>query len=96
MPSAWMLAAIVMVGCAGDEVDTGGLPYCTGAVYDTCTNEHECVSQDCRVVGTVQTCTQSCSATVPCPDFDGEPVTCNVGGVCEPPMARACRIRTAP
>ena len=91
MRNAWMLAVLFAVGCAGDETDMGGLPRCTGAAYDACTTEHECTSQDCRVVGTVQACTQACSATVPCPDLDGEPVTCNAGGLCEPPAARACR-----
>jgi hypothetical protein len=92
MRNAWMLTAIVAVGCAGDEVDQGALSPCTGAVYDTCTNEHECMSQDCRVVGESQLCSQSCSATVPCPDLDGEPVTCNADGLCEPAAPRACRI----
>jgi len=96
MRNAWMLAAIVVAGCAGDETDPGGVPFCTGAVYDTCTNEHECISMDCRVVGSVEVCTQSCSTTVPCPDFNGEPVTCNAGGLCEPTVARECRVRTTP
>lgn len=91
MRNAWMLAAIVAVGCAGDEVDMGN--NCTGALYDKCIDEHQCDSQDCRVVGTVQVCTQACSATMPCPDFDGEPVTCNAGGLCEPTVARECRIQ---
>ncbi len=90
-----MLAAIVVIGsgCAGDETDPGGTPACTGAVYDQCTTEHECTSQDCRVVGTVQLCAQSCSATAPCPDLDGEPVSCNAGGLCEPSAARECRVQ---
>jgi hypothetical protein len=91
MRNAWMLAAIVAVGCAGDEVDQGTSP-CTGAIYDTCTNEHECESMDCRVIGDHQLCTQPCSPTVACPDFDGEPVACNAGGLCEPDAPRACRI----
>jgi hypothetical protein len=95
MPSAssrtLLVAIVTIAGCAGDETDTGGIPLCTGAAYDTCSNEHECMSQDCRVVGTVQSCTQSCSASMPCPDLDGEPVTCNAGGLCEPTAARACR-----
>lgn len=95
MRNAWMLAAlaIIVVGaCAGDETDVGNAPACTGALYDTCTNEHECASQDCRVFGEEQACTQACSAATPCPDLDGEPATCNVGGICEPPHVRVCRI----
>ena len=92
MRNAWMLAAIMTIGCAGDEVDQGGLPRCTGAVYDTCTNEHECISQDCRVIGDAQFCTQSCSDTVPCPPLNGEPATCNAGGLCEPVAPHECRV----
>lgn len=91
MRNAWMLA-VLAIGCAGDEVDSGLSP-CTGALYDACSTEHQCMSQDCRVVGTVQTCTQSCNASTPCPDLDGEPVTCNAGGVCEPDAPRACKIQ---
>ncbi len=88
-----MLAAIVILGaCAGDETDQGGLPLCTGAAYDSCANEHECMSGDCRVVGSAQMCTQLCDASQPCPDLNGEPVTCNAGGLCEPSSARECRL----
>ncbi|HEY4059063.1 MAG TPA: hypothetical protein VGM39_20750 [Kofleriaceae bacterium] len=88
---AWLPAVVVtasITACSGDSVDQSNT--CTGAVYDPCLTEHDCMSVDCRVINSELTCTQACSAATPCPDLDGQAVTCGVGGICEPPHPRDC------
>ena len=66
---------------------------CTGAVYDTCTTNDQCASQNCHLynANALQICTQPCSATVPCPaDSTGAAVQCNMMGNCKPSVANAC------
>ena len=89
-----MLVIVIVGACAGDETDEGNTPPCTGALYDTCTNEHECMSNDCRPIGGTEMCTQACSAALPCPaEIDDTPVTCGAGGICEPSKPHVCRVQ---
>jgi hypothetical protein len=85
---------VVLAACAGDETDMGKGAVCTGALYDNCASEHDCMSNDCRTYTQegYNVCTQQCTATVPCPDIDGTPVTCDTAsGACKTPP-RACRV----
>ena len=86
--------ALILGACAGDEVDDGNGPVCTKALYDKCNSEHDCDSNECHnfMGDGFQVCSMSCSATVPCPDNAGVPVTCNTMGYCKPAAATACRV----
>lgn len=95
-----MFAGVVVVGlglglaaCAGDAPGSSGTPNCTQALYDVCVTEHDCMSGNCFNFATAafQACTQACDAATPCPDQDGQAVTCE-GGVCQPPMATDCKV----
>lgn len=65
---------------------------CTGAAYDPCTDNTQCMSNQCRVFGSagLQVCTQDCNAGMPCPDQNGQPVQCNGMGRCRPDVANTC------
>ena len=73
-------------------IDAAALPACTGAAYEMCTDNAQCLSGNCRLfMGQgIQICTQSCDAQNPCPDFNGQPVPCNMMGRCDPRMQIMC------
>ena len=76
-----------------DAAGSGSAAACTGAVYDVCTDNTQCNSQNCRFYGTsnFSVCTQACSASMPCPnDPAGNPVTCNMMGNCKPAAPNNC------
>jgi hypothetical protein len=86
-------AAAVDVALTPDATPDAAAALCTGAVYDTCTVNTECASQNCRLYAgaSLQVCTQTCSATVPCPnDSAGATVVCNGMGNCKPSVANPC------
>lgn len=85
---------LLLAACAGDEVDEGNGPVCSMALYETCLEEHNCASNVCHnfMGDGFQVCTQACDAQNPCPDQDGQPVTCNNNGICKPAAATECRI----
>jgi hypothetical protein len=89
-----LLALALVAGCAGDETDPGNGPVCTGAVYDNCNSEHDCMSNDCHTFNAegYNACTQPCSAATPCPDVNGMTGTCNANGICKPAAAPVCRV----
>jgi hypothetical protein len=90
--------AIALAGCGGGggtipDADLS-LPVCTGVVYDNCSNNTQCMSQNCHLYSkdAIQVCTQSCSASNPCPnDVNGTPGQCNNMGICKPSKGNACR-----
>ncbi len=85
----------LLAGCAGDETDAGKGAVCTGALYDNCNSEHDCMSNDCRTyaVEGFNVCTQPCSATMACPAHEGAAVTCDTAaGVCKPAAPTTCRV----
>lgn len=65
---------------------------CTGAAYDPCTDNAQCMSGNCRAFGSagIQVCTQACDANNPCPMQNGAAVPCNNMGLCRPQAANAC------
>jgi hypothetical protein len=77
---------------ASTEIDAASLPACTGAAYESCTENSHCASQNCRLfMGQgIQICTQNCDVANPCPDFDGVTVPCNNMGRCDPKMEHVC------
>ena len=89
------MVLVASIGCAGNETDVGKGPVCTGALYENCNSEHDCMSNDCHTFAPegFNACVQACSATVPCPDSNGVAVTCDVaGGYCKPAAKVDCRV----
>jgi hypothetical protein len=98
------LFLVLMLAACGDDggsappadmsttVDMPGGNACTGAVYDPCTMNSQCVSQNCRMFNqdNIQVCTQTCTPGGACPMAGATPVTCNNMGVCKPPAANNC------
>ena len=72
-----------------------GTPACTGALYDWCAVDGDCMSGDCHFFdqSNFTICTQTCSASVPCPpDHTGAAVSCNNRGICKPNTANVCAL----
>lgn len=65
---------------------------CTGATYDPCTEDMQCMSTMCQPFSSAgfTACTQACDASTPCPDQNGVAVPCNQRGICRPPMPNDC------
>ena len=68
---------------------------CTGAVYDPCTDNTQCTSNNCHLYSAqalqvcVTTCTPGDNTTCPA-DKTGVYGTCNNMGICRPAAANAC------
>ncbi|MBX3159600.1 MAG: hypothetical protein KF773_26750 [Deltaproteobacteria bacterium] len=73
-------------------VDAPQANVCTGALYDGCTGNDKCMSNNCRLFNgaNLMVCTQTCDAANPCPAQNGQPVSCNGMGICRPQAANAC------
>src|SRR5512140_465206 len=96
-----IFVAIVGSTCTVDEPKANGVSAdqsatktCTGNLYDGCTSDEQCDSQLCKLYRNrdVHLCTQTCSATSPCPDQGGHPVICNNMGLCRPDAENACEL----
>ena len=79
----------------GATLNTGVNPdvACTGAVYDPCASNSQCMSGMCHLYSGAgfQVCTQACSATMPCPnDSSGATIACNQMGNCKPTVPNNC------
>jgi hypothetical protein len=95
------LYVVAAVGCGGDEpmmtqtdAPAGGSA-CTGALYDPCTDNNQCMSQNCHFFqqSNFTVCIQSCTAgnNNTCPiDSSGNHATCNNMGLCKPAAANTC------
>jgi hypothetical protein len=99
-----MLALLTLfaIGCSsgdGDDkpmadaaIDSPAGAMCTGAIYDPCTANTQCMSGNCRLFmgDGIQVCTQTCTAGGACPMAGSTAVACNNMGVCKPPAANNC------
>lgn len=83
------LAYFVLVACGTDDPPERPRT-CTGALYDPCDTEHDCMSERCQGYDGLFVCSQPCTPGEPCPDADGEPATCAPDGTCLPPRANDC------
>ena len=66
---------------------------CTGATYDPCTDNSQCMSQNCKLFGGagLQVCTVTCTVGNDAPCLvNGVQGTCNNMGICKPPAANSC------
>ena len=88
-------ASVAMGGSNGNNGGSGSNSAlaCTGAAYDPCTDNTQCMSQNCKTFGGagLEVCTVTCT-----PGDDtgclqgGVQGTCNNMGICKPPAANAC------
>jgi hypothetical protein len=68
---------------------------CTGAAFDPCTTNDQCMSMDCHFYGTsnftvcTQTCTPGDNSTCPV-DATGNHALCNTKGLCKPAAPNNC------
>lgn len=96
------LVTLFALACSGaeDEMpadaapigpDAPGAP-CTGALYDTCTSDTQCASDNCQIfsAATLHVCSQTCNAQTPCPPQGGLPAMCTTAGVCRPMHSSGC------
>lgn len=73
----------------------GGGSACTGAVYDPCTENTQCMSGMCHLytMANLQVCTTTCTAgdNSTCPtDASGSNGFCNPMSNCKPAVANSC------
>lgn len=91
---------VVLAACSGNSSnnsapDAPAGPACTGAIFDNCTTNAQCMSQTCHYYqqSNFTVCTTTCSATQPCPaDSSGNPASCNNMGICKPAAANNCHL----
>jgi hypothetical protein len=86
-------ALVLMLGaCAGGSPDPVARK-CTKSLYELCITEHDCMSNNCLEFAAdgYQICTVGCTDAVPCPDLNGEPVTCT-DNVCKPSAPVECEV----
>jgi hypothetical protein len=95
------LAFVIALAACGSRaspapVDTGidgtAGAACTGAVYDPCTDNSQCLSGQCHAYNGagIQVCTQACNPAA-CPnDTAGLAVACNTMNNCKPSVANNC------
>jgi predicted small lipoprotein YifL len=95
-----LLLLSALAACGGGGTSTPlpdadlNAPLCTGAVFDNCSANEQCTSQNCHLFrqSGFQVCVPACDAANPCPnDASGAPATCNNMGICKPLQANACR-----
>jgi hypothetical protein len=87
------LAGAALAACAGDPPSDGNPSICSGRTFDTCLEEHDCMSGVCQnfMGDGFQVCVQGCDANTPCPnDTTGAPAECNAMGICKPAMPNEC------
>lgn len=76
-------------------IDAPGAKLCTGATYDPCTANTQCMSNNCHLYAAqnlqvcVSTCTPGNNSTCPV-DKSGANGMCNNMGICRPAMANDC------
>ena len=68
---------------------------CTNAVYDPCTTNDQCMSQNCKffMQDNITVCTTTCTPldNSTCPvDASGVHGECNQKGICKPAVANNC------
>jgi hypothetical protein len=99
-----MLAVLAGFGCGGGTPATPDAahdappgPMCTGAIYDNCVTNSQCMSANCHFYGTsnfticTTTCTPGDNTTCPV-DSSGAHGTCNTMGNCKPAAPNNCHL----
>jgi hypothetical protein len=95
-----VLAFVLVAACSSSDngattADAPTGPACTGAIYDNCTTNDQCMSQNCHFFDKsnftvcITTCTAGDNTTCPI-DSSGNHATCNNMGLCKPAAANNC------
>jgi len=97
------LLVCLMTACSGggespppvDSSQTDSANACTGAVFDSCTDNTQCMSGNCHLFqqSGFQVCTTACTPNdnTTCPtDESGANAQCNNMGICKPAQANSC------
>ena len=90
---ALSLGLLLLSGaCAGDSPDPV-VRKCTKSLYELCITEHDCTSNNCLNFANdgYKICTVGCDASNPCPDLNGEAVSCTAN-VCKPAEPVECEV----
>ncbi|MCX5743592.1 MAG: hypothetical protein NT062_13960 [Proteobacteria bacterium] len=84
-----LLAFGLLTACAGDDT---GPRTCTGSPYDSCQEEHDCMSAICRPFGDIVACTQACTVgdNSTCPKQGSTEVVCGADALCAPTAVNDC------
>ncbi|MGE0870818.1 MAG: hypothetical protein AB7P03_19785 [Kofleriaceae bacterium] len=91
-----ILVGVALAACSDDGGDNndGNLNVCTMALYDSCSDNEDCVSGNCHEFESagITVCTQACNMTDnPCPESNGITATCNMNMmICKPASEHAC------
>ena len=97
-----VFACGLLAACGGDDggsvidapASDGASAACTGALYDRCTDNNQCMSGNCRMFNDLgaMMCTEACTpGGAACPMQDGMAVTCSMNSmVCRPVVASTC------
>ena len=97
------IALVLAVSACGGSDNTQTMPdaaasaKCTGALWDSCVNNSDCMSNNCHfyMQQNFTVCTQSCTPgdNTTCPvDSSGQHATCNNMGICKPAAANSCHL----
>src|SRR5262245_58238912 len=97
----WAIAILVACVACGDDGGSGtpsdapAGPACTGAAFDPCTSNTQCMSNNCRLFmgDGLQVCVVMCTPgnNATCPtDKSGANATCNNMSICKPVGANNC------
>jgi hypothetical protein len=78
-----------------DAAGSGSAGACTGAAFDPCTDNSQCMSGNCHTytLAGIQVCTTTCTPNdnSTCPtDSTGANAFCNSMGLCKPAAANTC------
>lgn len=78
---------VVVTACAGDSPPPTGR--CTGALFQPCSEEHDCDSNVCQNFAAegFQVCSQACDAQTPCP---GDSTCDDLLATCKPAEPDGC------
>jgi len=94
MRSLWVCLFLVACGSSSSKsIDAPPGGACTGAVYDPCTDNTQCMSGMCHfyMMQNFTVCTTACGATTPCPmDSTGAVPACNSMLNCKPAAPNNC------
>ena len=91
---------VLVAACTGDAPPSNRT--CDGTLYDACSDEHDCLSNNCHnfMMQQFQVCSTTCTVgdDSPCmTTFDGKKATCIAisttgnAGICTPPAANNCK-----
>lgn len=93
-----VFAIVLLTACGGGNAPPNvdahpGGPLCSKQLYDSCREEHDCMSGVCQNFAGMQVCSQTCIVGGDaCPaDTGGAAATCD-NGACKPSAPNMCHL----